>query len=1034
MSTAIQALTFYLAEGISATQTTIPVRGLKDSRGNAITAMPAGASTLFATIEPRSPSNQEIISFTGITNNGNGIVTLTGVTRNLSPQPPYTALAANVPHGNNSEIILSNNPSFYSTFAQTDVDTAISAIYTFLLSKRPKLSADGDTTDPAAFVSYGQLLRAALGSVYVSGTTIAATAGETIASGDIVYLNTADQRWYISKADTSAKVENVIQGIAGGSATSGNSIPSGVQLVGYKSGYTGLSAGLVYVNDLGKVSNTAGTIPFPIGVALSATEIVFDPTMNKKLTLKEKDGLVSAYPAKPSSYNPVLTKAELYTDGISVQSVAGAVDVAFGQDDATTKRFKLSQSFIPTKSTIASITLKKGANTGTPTGNVVLNVYAADASDNPTGASLGSVTILLAAWNAIATGADALFTFSSPITGLVPSQKYALELSSTVPSAANYFAVQKNATSIYADGAAKFNNTAQGYQTETGDLNFKVMQSTIGVVPETGADGKIPTAFIPAGQFGSFIAGEALSANDAFFLSSGQPIKRALFYQTAQTQNYNTGYNIGTNGSGVRAAQTFLAKTTSLKSIRFQGNNSGSAGTINATITIEIYATSGGVPTGSPIWSETLPTLSFSGFSMNPIDYNIVTPPTLVAGTVYAIAFDNNSVSSVGVGYSNANPIGTYQACTYDGSNWTAQSGSDLYLELYDEISSPTAGYAYISEGYTQGEHNAVVGIAQAAVAAGQSFTGIVGGAVGGNSFGAGVSTVSEAVDEQCTDGSEVTQQLYTDATLIRQIFRTKNIANLTKLGFKAQKVNGGGGAVTVNVYDLYTQKLVGTGTIADGVITTTAQVYDCTFSTPLNVKPNWAYYFELTSDAGNSGTNYYNITARQTSAPYTYGMALWSGTWNTNFDFHFQTKYTKSVAWTQDDPLYLGFGNVELNSSGLGIVVGRVLTSSQFNLDLDVKDRFIASLSSANWGNQMNSSEEFRIAIPKACRRAVVQFNGATSSQGEISLARFGKTTGGLTIPNMFLNSSFTCYNSDSSLAHSFGSATVSYVIYLYK
>ena len=144
---------------------------------------------------------------------------------------------------------------------------------------------------------------------------------------------------------------------------------------------------MVYVNDLGKVSNTAGTIPFPIGVALSATEIVFDPTMNKKLTLKEKDGLVSAYPAKPSSYNPVLTKAELYTDGISVQSVAGAVDVAFGQDDATTKRFKLSQSFIPTKSTIASITLKKGANTGTPTGNVVLNVYAADASDNPTGAS-----------------------------------------------------------------------------------------------------------------------------------------------------------------------------------------------------------------------------------------------------------------------------------------------------------------------------------------------------------------------------------------------------------------------------------------------------------------------------------------------------------------------------------------------------------------------------------------------------------------------------------------------------------------------
>ena len=130
MSTIIQALTFTLANPIDATQVTIPVRNLKDSRGTAITSLPIGA-LLFATIEPRSPSNQEIISFTGITNNGNGIVTLTGVIRNLNPQSPYTTLGGLVPHGNNAEVILSNNPPFYNNFLQSDSVVVITGSYQF---------------------------------------------------------------------------------------------------------------------------------------------------------------------------------------------------------------------------------------------------------------------------------------------------------------------------------------------------------------------------------------------------------------------------------------------------------------------------------------------------------------------------------------------------------------------------------------------------------------------------------------------------------------------------------------------------------------------------------------------------------------------------------------------------------------------------------------------------------------------------------------------------------------------------------------
>jgi hypothetical protein len=141
MSTIIQALTFNLASPIDATQTSIPVRNLKDSRGNAITSLPI-PSLVYATLEPRSSSNQEIISFTGITNNGNGIVTLTGVTRNLNPQPPYNALAGTVPHGNNAECILSNNPPFYNNFLQADTSVVITGNYQF---PEPTLPANAAT-------------------------------------------------------------------------------------------------------------------------------------------------------------------------------------------------------------------------------------------------------------------------------------------------------------------------------------------------------------------------------------------------------------------------------------------------------------------------------------------------------------------------------------------------------------------------------------------------------------------------------------------------------------------------------------------------------------------------------------------------------------------------------------------------------------------------------------------------------------------------------------------------------------------------
>lgn len=153
MATIIQALTFNLAVAIDATQTSIQVRNFKDSRGNSITAMPVGATLILATLEPRSNSNQENISFNGITDNGNGIVTLTGVIRNINPAPPYEALTGTIPHGNNAEIILSNSAPFYAGFLQADADVVITGDFQFPTPTDPANAATKGYAD--ALVSSG---------------------------------------------------------------------------------------------------------------------------------------------------------------------------------------------------------------------------------------------------------------------------------------------------------------------------------------------------------------------------------------------------------------------------------------------------------------------------------------------------------------------------------------------------------------------------------------------------------------------------------------------------------------------------------------------------------------------------------------------------------------------------------------------------------------------------------------------------------------------------------------------------------------
>lgn len=167
MKNVISLQPFYLAQPLGATDVTMQVRGLKDSRGNLITAMPSGVTELTITIEPKSATNQEFVSGTGITDNGNGLVTITGLTRNLSPVDGSADLSDTVSHANNSECVVSNSPFSMRNILTTNEDKTVTAVISFGAS--PTVPTGVNPTD---VVNKSQLDATVAGAVPASSTTV----------------------------------------------------------------------------------------------------------------------------------------------------------------------------------------------------------------------------------------------------------------------------------------------------------------------------------------------------------------------------------------------------------------------------------------------------------------------------------------------------------------------------------------------------------------------------------------------------------------------------------------------------------------------------------------------------------------------------------------------------------------------------------------------------------------------------------------------------------------------------------------------
>lgn len=499
----------------------------------------------------------------------------------------------------------------------------------------------------------------------------------------------------------------------------------------------------------------------------------------------------------------------------------------------------------------------------------------------------------------------------------------------------------------------------------------------------------------------AFVAGEDMaSINSPFFLSSGGLAQRYSTLQpTLGPTDASTIIAAATNITN-RKGQTFTTGKIAkgINRIRLAFANA-TTGVQTAVYRMEIYALNvGGFPTGAALGTSVDTTVTVTSNSETYGDFAFATPIDLAPNTQYAFTYYALSGSATNVrGWgSGSNSYSGGTSISESSSVWSNISNNDLSFWVHADVISPVAGRAYLSDVYADGEASHVDGVASTTVVAGATAYGWLVGKATVPTLGAMSNTVAETTDQNYSAGSTTTVPLYASNQNTEMVFKTGNVANLTKLEFYAQKAGTGAGAVQVLVKDFETGAFVGSGVIADGVITTSAGFFGITFSSPLKVKPNHLYKFELWVTTGD-GTNRYDITYRNGGAArYEFGHARIGTTWTASAALHFKTYYTEQYIYGPGDLVYLGSAELTITPTE-GSVVGKVTDATGVWLggDRDEVQGAYWTYPSPMMGT-ITAAEPMSFPVPAWCRKMVIRVQQTSTStlNKEITLTRKDRTT----------------------------------------
>lgn len=183
--TPVEGIPYTVAKTILPTDNTITLSTFNTPDGRKLVMSNFGQIG-YGTLDPTNISRLESVTFTGITQNGNGTVTLTGVSRGLDFISPYAASTTlSQTHLVGSSFILSNTSAFYGQqFPLLNNPSTIAATWTFSSTTQPQY--DGN---PASWSSQNSLVNKA----YVDSGILNGAATSTFANQGLVWLATQTQ-------------------------------------------------------------------------------------------------------------------------------------------------------------------------------------------------------------------------------------------------------------------------------------------------------------------------------------------------------------------------------------------------------------------------------------------------------------------------------------------------------------------------------------------------------------------------------------------------------------------------------------------------------------------------------------------------------------------------------------------------------------------------------------------------------------------------------------------------------------------------
>ena len=246
---------------------------------------------------------------------------VTNVTRGISPSDGQTSIdALKFSHRRGANVKITNFPIIQLLRSQNNGDSTFENVLSYASAVVPS------GADQLADVGY-VLSVVNGGAVSFDKMIVAGNAGETMATGTLVYLDSSDQEWKKVDTDTNSTFVRVPVGITQGPGVDAGVIGTGVLLMGRDTTQTGMVAGDDYY-----ATSTAGTIDVAttgllLGRAEDSSTLLFNPVLDITQLDNTFSGVgtftgSNSFAATTTFSGPVLGVSKLLAVSASVTEIA----------------------------------------------------------------------------------------------------------------------------------------------------------------------------------------------------------------------------------------------------------------------------------------------------------------------------------------------------------------------------------------------------------------------------------------------------------------------------------------------------------------------------------------------------------------------------------------------------------------------------------------------------------------------------------------------------------------------------------------